>query len=534
MSDHIDGAARRRIESTCAQNGVSIPAAIAQLGLASDSSVVKAYCESIELKSVSGADMPDAAPELPGLNPYFMKQKCVLAIGRDDNFLSLAMVDPLDQEAAAGVAFATGLEAVPVVISLTDWRAAFDRLYGSAQLRGETPFDGEKGVRAGWTDDATRLKDMASEAPVIRRVQQLLTEAVDMGASDIHVEPAPNETRIRLRVDGAMQMPRRETPDLAGQIVSRIKVMSDMDVADSRRPQDGRTSIAIRGRPIDLRVSTVPTAYGESLAIRLLDRTAALLDLDNLGLSAHDLELVTGILKRPKGIFLVTGPTGSGKTTTLYAALNRLRKTQRKILTVEDPIEYFFDDINQVQVNEAAGVSFASALRSFLRQDPDIMMVGEIRDGETARIAVQAALTGHLVLSTLHTNDAVSAIARLKDMGVEDYLIAATLSGVTAQRLVRKLCDKCAKPVTGKGAKHFLAKGCGACGGTGQNGRIVISEGFRCNAEISELIRQGAGVGAIRKQAAQQGMKGLLQDGLDKAAHGLVALDDVYAAVGES
>lgn len=441
------------------------------------------------------------------------------------------MVDPLDDDAERGLKFATGKTISKKVISLSDWRTAFERVYGLATSEPDSDHSNDL-MRAGWADDATRLQDMSSDAPVIRQVDQLLTEAADKGASDIHVEPAPNVTRIRFRVDGQMITTKETTPDIAGLIASRIKVMCDMDVADRRRPQDGRTSVAVRGRPVDLRVSTVPTAYGESLAIRLLDRSASLLDLETLGFSNHDLGLINAILERPKGIFLVTGPTGSGKTTTLYAALNELRQINRKILTVEDPVEYFFDDINQVQVNEAAGVTFAGALRSFLRQDPDIMMVGEIRDSETARVAVQAALTGHLVLSTLHTNDAISSIARLKDMGIEDYLIAATLAGISAQRLVKHICSSCREPVKGSKPKQFSSKGCSSCDETGYKGRTVISEGFSLSSDIAELIRQGAGSDDILKSARKQGMQTLLEDGKFKATKGIVLLDDVYAAIG--
>lgn len=527
----IDSGARARIERICQQNSESVPVSIAQLGLAPDDVVVKAYETAFNIKQISETQLPENPEFSNGISSAFLKARRLIPY-KHSNGVGLAMVDPTDDEACLGVAFATGFSPAKSVISLTDWRAAFERLYGFGSSN-NSDTSSSKTLRAGWADDETRLKDMASEAPVIRKVERLLTEAADIGASDIHVEPGPNVTRIRFRVDGQMRPPVEDTPDVAALIVSRVKVMCDMDVADSRRPQDGRTSTAVRGRPIDLRVSTVPTAYGESLAIRLLDRTASLLDLDNLGFSEGDLNLITRILENPKGIFLVTGPTGSGKTTTLYAALNRLRKVARKILTVEDPIEYFFEDVNQVQVNEAAGVTFATALRSFLRQDPDIMMVGEIRDGETARVAVQAALTGHLVLSTLHTNDAVSAIARLKDMGIEDYLIAATLSGVTAQRLVRKLCPDCRTPVKSSKHQQFLASGCPKCSGDGYSGRTVISEGYLCSADISDLIRQGISEDKIFAQALKQGMVPLLEDGRTKAANGHVALQDVYAAVGQ-
>ena len=523
-----------RIEKACAERMVTLPVAIAQLGLAPDDQVVAAYRQILEIDQVQSHQIPENPVSVDVLNPAFLKSRRVFPISSDNGLIHLAMVDPLDQTTLDGVAFATGMEPVAHIISLTDWRTGFGQVYGFGDDESDENMTGSEGLRAGWADDATRLKDMASEAPVIRRVDNLLIQAVDIGASDIHVEPSPNATRIRFRVDGHMQPPLEETPDLAALLASRVKVMCDMDVANRRRPQDGRTSTAVRGRPIDLRVSTVPTAFGESLAIRLLDRSASLLDLNTLGFSDHDFQIIQKILESPKGIFLVTGPTGSGKTTTLYAALNRLRKVARKILTVEDPIEYFFDDINQVQVNQAAGVTFASALRSFLRQDPDIMMVGEIRDAETARIAVQAALTGHLVLSTLHTNDAVSAVARLKDLGVEDYLIAATLSGVTAQRLVRRLCENCREPVKAKGPKHFLAPGCDQCGQEGFKGRILISEAFTNNTEISKLIREDGSEDLIFAQCLKQDMKPLLEDGLAKALHGLVSLEDVYLAAGRS
>lgn len=524
LSQEIDGSARHRVEKICKEYNESIPVVIADLGLASDENVVSA------LSQTFGIDVVD--PNLLELevdkrltNSTFVKSCKILPLKSDAAYLNLAMVNPFDDDIVSGVEFATGLTVQKSVISLTDWRTCFDRFYGEGSSEAKDEVLSVTG-RASWASDQTRLQDVSSDAPVIRKVDSLLTQAADLGASDVHVEPSPTQTRIRFRVDGQMRDPIIEAPDLARLIVSRVKVMCDMDVADSRRPQDGRTTAAIRGRSVDLRVSTVPTAYGESLAIRLLDRSASLLDLDQLGFSNHDLHLIESVLKVPKGIFLVTGPTGSGKTTTLYAALNRLRQVARKILTIEDPIEYFFDDVNQVQVNEAAGVGFASSLRSFLRQDPDIMMVGEIRDAETARVAIQAALTGHLVLSTLHTNDAASAIARLKDMGIEDYLIAATVSGITAQRLVRKKCQAC--PVVSE-----VARGCPSCGGSGYAGRVIISESYKCDTDMARVIREGGNEDAVFEAAMGQGMTPMLEDGRTKAKTGLVDLEDVYAAIGQ-
>jgi len=498
----LDVNARQRAERLATKTGEAIPVVIAELGLASDSAVVEAYRKVTGLPKTRASEIPDEPPLGNELNSEYLRSHRVLPLRQDGETFYVAMTDPFNSDTMSALEFAYGGTIAPSILALTDWRTAFDKLYGRQE---ETDEAQAALTGAGWTDDTQRLKDLSNEAPIVRKVDRLLTDAVDRGATDVHVEPAPNITRIRIRVDGALQALPDEAPELAALLVSRVKVLCDMDVADRRRPQDGRTSVAVRGRPIDLRVSTVPTAYGESLAIRILDRAASLLDLNALGFSDYDRELIETILKTPKGIFLVTGPTGSGKTTTLYAALNKLRQTQRKILTVEDPIEYFFDDVNQVQVNEAAGVTFATTLRSFLRQDPDILMVGEIRDGETARIAVQAALTGHLVLSTLHTNDAVSSIARLKDMGIEDYLIAATLSGVTAQRLVRK---------------------------KGGQGRTVISESFLCNSQITKAIRSGAPEDTILKLATKQGMASLRQNGEAKAKAGLVNLEDVYLATG--
>lgn len=531
LTQYIDDAARNRIERLCGEHREIIPVAIARLGLAPDDQVVAAYRKILKLDAVTQKDIPEDISADDGLNTQFLKTRKLLPLSSLGKDLELGMVDPLDDEALAGITFATGKIVTKKVMPLPQWRTAFDKLYGQT-TNGSDEDNADMFPRAGWADDAARLRDMSSEAPVIRQVEQLLTEAADKGASDIHVEPAPNATRIRYRIDGRMLQARETSPEAASIITSRIKVMCDMDVADRRRPQDGRTSVAVRGRPVDLRVSTVPTAYGESLAIRLLDRSASLLDLDTLGFSEHDLAMIKSMLERPKGIFLVTGPTGSGKTTTLYAALNRLRQVDRKILTVEDPIEYFFEDINQVQVNEAAGVSFASALRSFLRQDPDIMMVGEIRDAETARIAVQAALTGHLVLATLHTNDAISSIARLKDMGIENYLIAATVSGITAQRLVKKVCKTCKASTRTTSTGQKSAQDCKACEGSGYKGRTVISEGFSLTPTIGELIRQSAQEELILEAARQGGLQTMLEDGRSKAANGSVVLEDVYAAVG--
>jgi general secretion pathway protein E len=389
-------------------------------------------------------------------------------------------------------------------------------------------------------DDVRRLEDMASEAPVIRLVHELITRAVEAQASDIHVEPRDDSVRVRYRMDGVLSTVETLPLSLRAGVTSRIKIMAHLNIAERRLPQDGRVKATVRGRPIDLRVSTMPTMLGESVVLRILDRSSVQLDFGPLGFQGAGLDQLIGLLNQPNGIFLVTGPTGSGKTTTLYTALNLLNRADSKLFTVEDPIEYQLTGINQIQVQPRIGLTFAHALRSILRQDPDIIMVGEIRDLETAQMAIQASLTGHLVLSTLHTNSAVASITRLMDMGVDDYLLASTLTGVLAQRLVRRLCARCSAPADAVpqllerlGARKLDLRGmrrkvgCQACRNTGYQGRTTISELLVMTDAMRRRVLERGSDSAIEAAAIEEGMISMRDDGLSKALCGETTIDEV-------
>jgi type IV pilus assembly protein PilB len=452
--------------------------------------------------------------------------------------LTLAMVDPLNVVAIDDIARATGLEIQPVVATEQDVMRAIERQYGMTATIQEAvkdldPIDEED-------SSATAAERLAEDTPVVKFVSTIITQAVHAGASDIHIEPDADVLRVRNRLDGILQEVTTAPKGLQGGVLSRIKILADMDISERRVPQDGRIQMKVGERDIDFRVSTLPTIYGEKVVLRILDKRQGLVKLPELGFSPGTFETVQRLVTRPYGLFLVTGPTGSGKTTTLCAALNTINTMARNIVTIEDPVEYQLKIINQVQVNVKAGVTFANGLRSILRQDPDVIMVGEIRDRETATIAIQAALTGHLVLSTLHTNDAPSAVARLVDIGVEPYLIASSLIGVVAQRLVRKICPSCRKPttvpsgvfegVTPEGGALSPAKGtgCSGCRNTGYNGRTALFELLTMNDALRDLIVERATASAMRAAAVKAGYAPLRHAGLAKAASGITTLEEVY------
>jgi general secretion pathway protein E len=399
-------------------------------------------------------------------------------------------------------------------------------------------------------DDIEHLKDMASEAPVIRLVNLVVQRAVELRASDIHIEPFEGQLTVRYRVDGVLQ--EAEAPPVASTaaVISRIKIMASLNIAERRKPQDGRIALRVQGKELDLRVSTVPTLFGESVVIRLLDKESVKFDFDTLGFDQQPLERLLHELDLPHGIVLVTGPTGSGKSTTLYTALHRLNKPERKIITVEDPVEYQLAGVNQIHVKSEVGLTFAGALRAIVRQDPDVIMVGEMRDVETARIAVQSALTGHLVLSTLHTNAAAGGVTRLMDMGVEDYLLTSTINGILAQRLVRRLCPHCREPYpvlpevveemqlyrysSENEIVMYHPKGCEACAGSGYRGRLVLAEMLVMSDPIRQLVMRHASGTEIQQGAVEEGMLTMYQDGLRKAVLGLTTLEEVIRVTEEA
>ncbi|MFN7543754.1 MAG: GspE/PulE family protein, partial [Acidobacteriota bacterium] len=434
------------------------------------------------------------------------------------------------------VTHATGLRVAPVLASENELIEEIERHYADGR-RAETA-DEFGNAEAG--EDLEHLRDMASEAPVIRQVNTMIATAVEARASDIHIEPFEKEFRIRFRIDGVLQNQEPPPREMKAAIISRLKLMAKLNIAERRLPQDGRIKIKTLGREVDLRVSTLPTLYGESVVMRILDRSATgFYDLRSLGFDDQMLSLMEHFTELPHGIFLVTGPTGSGKSTTLYSALKRANKSERKIITIEDPVEYQMDGINQIHVNPAIGLTFAAGLRHIVRQDPDVIMVGEIRDRETADIAIRAALTGHFVYSTLHTNDAPSAITRLTDMGVENYLLTSSIVAVLAQRLVRRICQQCktrnGEAITPLGATVpvFRGAGCENCLGTGYHGRIAIFELMQLNEEIRRLIMRNEDASVLTEAARRNGMRNLREDGWEKVATGMTTPDEVIRVTQE-
>ncbi len=518
------------------ETGERFDSVLTRLGLVSEQTLAQTISSYADLALVAMNEFPTTPIVTAGVSARFLRAAKALPLKQTETYIDVAFADPLDPFPQIALAFAFGMPVHPSVARTSDIEAAIDRLYGVDTLSKTGPDESVDEL------DLERMKDLTSDAPVIRAVNRLITLAVERRASDIHVEPTEDALGVRLRIDGALQ----ELEFLPGMMklpfVARIKVMSGLNIAEKRLPQDGRLRLAVRGHDIDLRVATSPTIHGEAVVMRILDRSELSLDFEALGFDTQTLERFEAVLNRPHGIVLVTGPTGSGKTTTLYAALASLNTPDRKILTIEDPIEYRLAGINQTQVSAQIGLNFSTALRSFLRQDPDIMMVGEIRDLETATVAVQAALTGHGILSTLHTNSAASAIARLLDMGVEPFLIASTLNGILAQRLVRRLCQHCRRSqqlscetlsALGLGDTNkspmecFCAVGCSACGQSGYSGRVALLELLVMDENLSRLILTQCEARDLHKAAVSAGMRPMLTDGLLKARNGLTTLDEV-------
>jgi general secretion pathway protein E len=476
------------------------------------------------------------SPETDNLSPRFLRQYRCIPVGRENHTVTLAMADPLDFETLSAVRSTTGLKVNPVLASEQDIIDAIDRYYG-ASAKADGDFDPDS-VQA--SEDLEHLRDMASEAPVIRLVNALIAQAVEKRASDIHLEPFEKVFRIRYRIDGVLYDQESPPRELKAAVISRVKLMAKLNIAERRLPQDGRIKIKTLGREVDLRVSTLPTLYGESVVMRLLDRSAGdFYDLGRLGFDTHMLARMEHYTQLPHGIFLVTGPTGSGKSTTLYSALKRINQSDKKIITIEDPVEYQMDGINQIHVNPQIGLTFASGLRHIVRQDPDVIMVGEIRDRETADVAIRSSLTGHFVFSTLHTNDAPSAISRLTDMGVENYLITSSLVAVLAQRLVRLICRQCKSPdgerLTPEGelVETYRGSGCEKCFGSGYTGRIGIFEMMELNDEIRKMIMRNEDAVSITSAARRNNMRNLREDGWLKVGAGMTTADEVMRVTQE-
>ncbi len=535
-----------RARSVAADGDQRLDMVMIQLGLISERGLAQIYARLLDCAVAGPARYPDAEPVLPGELPgLFLRNARAVPVAIEAGHLVVAMADPLDDFTAAAIAAATGLAVRREVALPIEIDAALDRLYPDASGTGADEAEGLPG-REPLEEDAERLKDLASEAPVIRLVNQIIFRAVETQASDIHLEPFEDRLRVRYRYDGELHEAENQPAQLTAAITSRVKIMARLDIAERRLPQDGRIKLAVRGQDIDIRVSTVPSLHGEAVALRILDRSAVELDYGVLGLPPAIIGKLGAALELHNGIVLVTGPTGSGKTTTLYTGLSGLNVTARKIVTIEDPIEFQLDGINQIQVKPQIDLHFATLLRSILRQDPNVIMVGEIRDLETVQVAARAALTGHLVLSTVHTNSAAATITRLRDMGLEDYLIAATIRGVLAQRLVRRLCLACRAPAPapdelvrqfdldhGNGAPVTIwhAVGCPQCRNTGFRGRMAIAEFLEPNAAIERLIFARADQADIERAAVAAGMVTMFDRGIAAALAGETTVEEVVRSI---
>ena len=546
----LDALSAHRAKKAQEQSGERFDLVLARLGLVGDAALAAVLAELLGIPLVTSRDLPEVALLAAELPIQFLKASRMVPIADEPERVIVATADPFNSEAIAALAFQVGR---PVEIGLApagDIDQCIERLYGQKAAPGAvSPLAGGGAGEEASEDDVRRLEDMASEAPIIRLVHQLVVRAVEAQASDIHIEPREDCVRVRLRIDGVLQTVETLPLSVRAALSSRVKIMAQLNIAERRLPQDGRIKITVRGREIDLRVSTMPTMCGESVVLRILDRSTVSLEFARLGFGGRELEAFRRLLQEPNGIILVTGPTGSGKTTTLYTALGVLNDSERKLFTVEDPIEYQLAGVNQIHVNPKIGLTFASALRSILRQDPDIIMIGEIRDLETAEIAIRASLTGHLVLSTVHTNSAAATITRLLDMGVEDYLLASSLKGVLAQRLVRRVCPACAVPAklspaylerlvqlagasggqggSSRGPAVMAAAGCKACRQTGYSGRTTVYELLQVTNRVRDGIVSGGGERAIEEAAVAEGMVPMLQGGIAKVLAGETTIEEV-------
>jgi general secretion pathway protein E len=501
----------RRALTASQEAGTSIEKTILEFGLIEENDLFYALAEHLELGFATAEAVDASLSKSLHLQPEFLRRVEVIAVEKADGGIALATSDPANLEALNSIGFHLNMPVTAMIAAPSTVKTVLASLTGEAK---------NKGTSIASTTDIDRLKALANEGPVIKLVNDIIAKAVEAGASDIHIEADETGARVRYRIDGVLQTEQPIAEHDKASVVSRLKVMANLNISERRRPQDGRAQISVRGRAVDIRLSTLPTQFGESIVLRLLDRSRLKLDWNELGFPVDRAREIEQIVNAPNGIFLVAGPTGSGKTTTLYTALSRINSEDRKIVSVEDPIEFSLDGVNQVQVDPQIDMTFARALRSILRQDPDIIMVGEIRDQETAEIAVRAALVGRMVLSTIHTNDSISAITRLSDLGVPAYLLAATLRGVLSQRLVRRICQDC------RGA------GCDNCDNSGQRGRIVVSELLKITPAMAQSISDGDSVNQLEQLARHNGFQPLFENGRALIDSGEASSEEVLRTLG--
>jgi type IV pilus assembly protein PilB len=525
--------------------GRSLGRVLVDLGVLTEGQLVAALATQIGLKFVDLSDYPVDGSAVSRVPDVVCRRHNALPIGYEDGRLVVAMADPANVFAVDDIRSMTGMEVKPVVATKSDVIGAINRYH-----RGEAELDDltmAMDANVDDTDDLSSVKEIVEDAPIVKFVNLLITQAIQDRASDIHIEPTERDLRVRFRIDGVLHEIMRSPKTIQSGVISRLKIMSDINIAERRIPQDGRMSVSTNGKKIDLRVATLPTVWGEKVVMRILDNSTAMLKLSDLGFGDANYDIYARSFTKPYGMILVTGPTGSGKSTTLYATLNIVSKPEVNVITVEDPVEYRLPGINQVQTNAKAGLTFAAALRSILRSDPDIVLLGEIRDHETAQIAIEAALTGHLVLSTLHTNDAPSAITRLTEMGIEPFLVGSALDCVLAQRLARKLCGKCKEayvPTREMMVENrfpwsddlplptlYRPVGCSACSKTGYKGRLALHEVMAVSEDIERLAVEHASAVTIGNVAREQGMITLRNDGLAKVTAGHTSMEEILRVV---
>jgi type IV pilus assembly protein PilB len=524
--------------------GRALGRVLIEQGVLTESQLVAALATQIGLRFVDLSEFSVDGSAIGRVPGTVCRRHSAMPIGFEDGKLLVAMADPANVFAIDDIRSLTGMDVKPVVATRADITGAIDRYY-----RADSDLDDISAVLDAQEeeDELSKVKEIVEDAPIVKYVNLLITQAIQDRASDIHLEPTEHDLRVRFRIDGVLHEVMRSPKAIQSGVISRLKIMADINIAERRIPQDGRLSVNANGRKIDLRVATLPTVWGEKVVMRILDNSTARLDLTDLGFSEDNYERYSRSFTKPYGMILVTGPTGSGKSTTLYATLNIVSRPEVNVITVEDPVEYRLPGINQVQTNNKAGLTFASALRSILRSDPDIVLIGEIRDHETGQIAVEAALTGHLVLSTLHTNDAPSAVSRLTEMGIEPFLVGSALDAVLAQRLARRLCSKCKEPYTPTAEslvasrfpwedgrplpELFRPVGCTNCSKTGYKGRLALHEVMLISEEIERLAVEKASATTIEHVAREQGMKTLREDGLSKVLAGVTSLDEILRVV---
>jgi type IV pilus assembly protein PilB len=524
--------------------GRSLGRVLVDRGILSESQLVAALAQQIGLRFVDLSEFPVDGSAVARVPEPVCRRHTALPIAYEEGRLLVAMADPANVFAIDDIRSLTGLEVKPLVATRADVIQAINRYH-----RADTELDD---ITAGLdsaddNDDLASVKEVVEDAPIVKFVNLLITQAIQDRASDIHIEPAERELRVRFRIDGVLHEVMRSPKTIQSGVISRLKIMADLNIAEKRLPQDGRLSVNANGKKIDLRVATLPTVWGEKVVMRVLDNSTAMLKLTDLGFSQNNYDRFSLSFTKPYGMILVTGPTGSGKSTTLYATLNIVSTPEKNVITVEDPVEYRIPLINQVQVNVKAGLTFAAALRSILRSDPDVVLIGEIRDHETAQIAIEAALTGHLVLSTLHTNDAPSAITRLVEMDIEPFLVGSAVDAVLAQRLARRLCTKCKEAYTPT-AETLIANrypwtpehplptlyrpiGCSACSKTGYKGRLALHEVMVVTEEIERMAVERASAATIGRAAREDGMITLRDDGMLKVSEGVTSFEEILRVV---